>query len=52
MGETNVDWQWELEMEQFVVEQSWEDCFWWIYEGGIAWIEEEVVQPDLVWMVP
>lgn len=34
--EANVNWQQDLKMGQFAVQQSWEDSFQWVYEGGIT----------------
>lgn len=50
-GET-VDWQQELETGQFTVKQFHEDGFRQVYEESIIWVEEEVVQPNLVQIVP
>lgn len=47
-----IDVDWDLEMGQFTLEQSQEDSFWRVYEGGNTGVEVEVVWLDLIQMVP
>ncbi|KYO43892.1 hypothetical protein Y1Q_0012863 [Alligator mississippiensis] len=42
----------ELESGQLAIKHTCEDGFLNMYEGGLAKIKDEVVQPDLVQMVP
>lgn len=52
MREIDMDCQQKLETGQFAVEQSQEDGFKRAYEGVITQVEGEMMQPDLVQMMP